>query len=80
MPIPKPEFDEDDIQAARRKGEQWALQRFQANGKLDLEEEHAMAFSEQLFPNHTERQRKAFGFEIKDAAERLFAKLTDLAS
>ena len=80
MPRPQPEFDDDDIDTARRKGEQLALQKFQANEPLKLDEEAAMAMSEEAFPAHTERQRKAYGFEIKDAAERLYDKLKGLAS
>jgi len=88
MPLPKliegPEWTEDEIQAARRRGKKLALEhrdrgspgvklRFDADDAFDLIE------AERLFDAGSQKLKVAMAHEMADAAGRFAKELAELA-
>lgn len=87
MPLPKlpegPEWTEDDIQAARRRGKRVALDwhdsRNPGRAPFDADAAFDLIESERLFAGNSQRMRVTMAHEMADGAERFAKELEELA-
>lgn len=87
MPMPKPplpDWTDDEVDAARKRGKQIALQFFQANPGVEMEfsveEANATMAGDGLFKDRAPKWCAAMTYELHDFAHRFHRELSDLVS